>query len=426
MSVRVNIEDDLHLSGRLGALAKALGVSEDTAIGRLYWAYRETQHRELCVVSVDEFCEALALRVEDPTTLLAAMVKARLVSPEGEGFVIHGNEIHIQRLQTLRGNAKSGGLARGKQMLSRRQADAKQEASKRQPSAKQMLSSSEPSQLLAPSSLLQKQDPDLCVSDSDLPPAIKFEDPPRSTRAQETGRVALEEFAEQVTGWTTPTDVQVALFSEPQPPRQPKPPKKPKPAKTVNEYSPVHQLRISYEALWEAKMGSPYLGWSPKHAARAKALVASPMALAESLQLLELFFNWPDPRVAHSYSFCEGPYSFVMQRDALRARFARPELDHKLGVMSASQRQASNEDAEKMRSESRLNGFVERFARVVTEAASNEPASKLLPSNRQAFAKQMLGVEHGRTSERSAPPPQIIKEINHNTNKDMSSLDVVK
>lgn len=152
--MRVNIEDDLHLSGRLTALARALGVSEDTAIGRLYWAYRETQHREMCVVSVEEFCEALALRVEDPTTLLSAMLKAKLVSPEGDDFVIHGNENHIQRLQTLRGNAKNGGLARAKQMLSRRQADAKQKASKGQPSAKHLLSISEPSQLLAPSSQL--------------------------------------------------------------------------------------------------------------------------------------------------------------------------------------------------------------------------------------------------------------------------------
>lgn len=306
--MRVNIEDDLHLSGRLTAMAKALGVSEDTAIGRLYWAYRETQHREMCVVSAEEFCEALALRVEDPTTLLAAMLKARLVSPEGDGFVIHGNETHIQRLQTLRGNAKSGGLARAKQMLSRRQADAKQKASNGQPSAKHLLSISEPSQLLAPSSQL------LAPSSKDqIQELILLPQAPKNGAAVPSKKLRAD-----------------------------------------SDYTPVHQVRLRYEALWASKFGKPYDGWSPKHASRAKALCGSPAALAETFRLLELFFEWRDPRVASSYSFCEGPFSFVMQRDALRARLAKPELDRAIGALGATQRQLSNEDAERLRYEEEM------------------------------------------------------------------------
>lgn len=139
-------------------------------------------------------------------------------------------------------------------------------------------------------------------------------------------------------------------------------------AKAEPEHTPTHQVRLRYEALWSQKFGRAYVGWSAKHARHAANVSKSAAALEETFALLEIFFQWNDPRVASAYSFCDGAFSFALQRDALRARLAKPDHERMVGIIGAARNQSNNQDAEKMQRERALDQFVDRFAREVTES----------------------------------------------------------
>lgn len=119
MDVGINLHD-LRGSGRLGALARALGVNELEALGTVTVVWAETQDRELTMVTEKVFSEAVALHFDDPVKVLTAMVRARLVSPvetpdAGLGptktWLIHGNDRHVTKLQAYRANASAAGKA---------------------------------------------------------------------------------------------------------------------------------------------------------------------------------------------------------------------------------------------------------------------------------------------------------------------------
>lgn len=119
MDVGINLHD-LRGSGRLGALARALGVNELEALGTVTVVWAETQDRELTMVNKDLFTEAVALHFDDPMKVLTAMVRARLISPvettdaglgQTQHWLIHGNDRHVSKLQAYRANASAAGKA---------------------------------------------------------------------------------------------------------------------------------------------------------------------------------------------------------------------------------------------------------------------------------------------------------------------------
>lgn len=119
MDVGINLHD-LRGSGRLGALARALGVNELEALGTVTVVWAETQDRELTMVTEKVFSEAVALHFDDPVKVLTAMVRARLVSPvetpdaglgPNKTWLIHGNDRHVTKLQAYRANASAAGKA---------------------------------------------------------------------------------------------------------------------------------------------------------------------------------------------------------------------------------------------------------------------------------------------------------------------------
>lgn len=119
MDVGINLHD-LRGSGRLGAFARSLGVGEHEAIGVLADAWAETQDRELCLVTQEQFVSAVGLRFDDPVKVFAAMKRALLVvpveTPEAglgptEHWLIRGNEKHVAKLRAYRASAVAGGKA---------------------------------------------------------------------------------------------------------------------------------------------------------------------------------------------------------------------------------------------------------------------------------------------------------------------------
>ena len=134
----------------------------------------------------------------------------------------------------------------------------------------------------------------------------------------------------------------------------------------VEETSLTHQLRLDYESGWQALMGQPYRGWSPRHGREAKKLTASDAAYAEAKALLEDFLQSKDPRVIGSgYSFCQGPWSFVGQIDTLRAQRAQPNLRRVAQTAAAAEHQVSKEDAERLK-------FEQDMARLRRQRAQQE------------------------------------------------------
>ena len=126
MDVGIKLHD-LRGSGRLAMFARCVGAhNEHEAIGILADVWAETQDRELVSVTKDEFAQAVALRIDDPSKVLTAMVRSQLASNEGETFQIHGNERHVAKLQAFRANASAGGKA----LASKRRSSGIQAASK--------------------------------------------------------------------------------------------------------------------------------------------------------------------------------------------------------------------------------------------------------------------------------------------------------
>lgn len=318
-AMRVNIEDDLFLSGRLTAFARALGVEEDTALGRLAFAWRETQHRELVTVSRESFRLATFVRLRDPQGTLLAMEASGLATKKSDDeWLIHGNEEHAKRLGMYREKAQKGGIAR--QRASKLPA-----SNPKKPAASQQAASKlNQRALLAPSSLLQKQDPDLCVSDSDLPPAINFEDLPRSPPATPAGRhpSVWSELAGEV--------------------------------ERAKPLTPAAQIRRAYHEAYGKKFKREFKGWGKRENGQAAQLVGS-WSLATVLELIPKFFDWNNPQVMMAgYPFGLGHASFISRIHELDADTHAPDRKRLANAVNANDRQVGNEDAEKIRYETEM------------------------------------------------------------------------
>lgn len=115
--MRVNIEDDLLLSGRLGRLARTMRWTEREALGALVLFYRSTQDAELVEAPLARIVSVVAAHFDSDSqaeSFVRAMAASRLAtgSLDGASFLIHGNEPHVLRLRRLRKQASAGGLAR--------------------------------------------------------------------------------------------------------------------------------------------------------------------------------------------------------------------------------------------------------------------------------------------------------------------------
>lgn len=344
-AMRVNIEDDLHLSGRLPAFARFLGVDEDTAIGRLYWVYRETQSRELVTMTRAEFVAATELRLLNPGALLDALLRSRLAS-EHEGFVtIHGNQVHVDRISKMRGMASAGGKARqhgkrsGNPTASAPQPDRSRSGNR---SAADTQAPSKRSLLPAPSSLLQKQDPDL-KPDPNLPVTIKKSDLSDLHRGVTPG-------AQQPTG--------------------------------------ASAIRLTYLNAYARKFARPFVGWGVRENGQCKNLLGS-WPIERVLELIPLYFAWNNPiaiRAGYPFGF------FVSSIHELDTDTHAPERKRLAAAAMANERQVGNEDAEKIRTESKLTEFVDKFAREVTEAKGQVTTSIGTQNPVKQPVKQLLSL----------------------------------
>lgn len=187
MDVGVNLHD-LRGSGRLGALARALGVNELEALGTVTVVWAETQHRELITVTEESFCEAVSLHFDEPRTVLLAMVRARLMSvADSDGrWLIHGNDKHVAKLQAFRSNAARGGKAKaakrqtfGTGFDEKRLADGKRSEPKRHENTTEIVPSGSQARALV-TGILDTGNRDL-TSDTDLSQVQDQTSDPRSS-----------------------------------------------------------------------------------------------------------------------------------------------------------------------------------------------------------------------------------------------------
>lgn len=367
MYIGVDLEE-LRKRGQSLKVARVLGVSEHEAIGMLTDAWGETQRRKMVTCTPDAFVAATSIRFDDARKVFDAMVAAELISPAPDAgvdhWLIHGNEKHVRKIEAYKSSASAGGKA----SAAKRAPSLKRSAPNRSTDGHTDRSSGRSSDGQATAqpiverrcaersssiSVFQYSDHDLGTSDPDLSPATSSEDLPRSPPEQKTlgaggAQVTLFEGHESLGAG----ELTRALdFSSPEGPNA--------------EHSRTHRLRLAYERLWADKFGRPYQGWRGKHAKHAARIAATEASFAEAMQLLELFFEWQHPQVAHSYSFCDGNWSFSSQLDALRARLDNPNHDRAVGAVGAAQRQVSNQDAEELRYESEMR---EHRARWKSEA----------------------------------------------------------
>lgn len=113
--MRVNIEDDLRTSGRLGKLARVMGWTEREALGALVLFYRATQNAEVCEAPEDELVSLCVIdhdSDDDARRFVRGLLSSRLASANQDTIVIHGNAQQVERIKALRKNASAGGRAR--------------------------------------------------------------------------------------------------------------------------------------------------------------------------------------------------------------------------------------------------------------------------------------------------------------------------
>jgi hypothetical protein len=113
--MRVNIEDDLILSGRLNAVAARMDWTQREAVGSLYFLWRRTQNVEIVTCSRDQLLGLIRLDYDnddDASRFIDVCVSVGLISEDGSEVTIKGNEQHVSRISSLRKRARSGGFAK--------------------------------------------------------------------------------------------------------------------------------------------------------------------------------------------------------------------------------------------------------------------------------------------------------------------------
>lgn len=293
--MRVNVEDEVH-GVALAAVARALSVEEDTALGRLTIAWRETQRRKLAWVTEAEFRDALKLRVVgDPRALLDAMVAADFATFDSGRWFLRGNDKHIERLETYQDRARKGGIARQLKAGSK-QAQSKPKAKQE---ARRQASSNEPA-ASPPMLLYSTTDHDLQISDPALIPSHRSEDPQRSATTSKN---------------------------------------------EVAAQSPTARIRAAYLDGYRRKFGRDYAGWGARANGQATQLQRDWPA-ERIVELVGLFFDWNNPRaIAAGYPF--GFFATAIHE--LDTDTHAPERKRIARTLDAAERQVGNEDAEKIK-----------------------------------------------------------------------------
>lgn len=231
-------------------------------------------------------------------------------------------------------------------------------------------------QSVSPGEIVKRNDPSerrgeekrrdlISVSDSDLPPAINFEDLPRSPPAPPAGKhpSVWSELAGEV--------------------------------ERAKPLTPAAQIRRAYHEAYAEKFNREFKGWGKRENGQATRLVES-WSLATVLELIPKFFKWNNPQVMMAgYPFGLGHASFISRIHELDADTHAPDRKRLANAVNANDRQVGNEDAEKIRSESNLNSFVDKFAREVTEAQGQVKTS-IGPQNPvKQPVKQLLSLSGG-------------------------------
>jgi hypothetical protein len=164
----------------------------------------------------------------------------------------------------------------------------------------------------------------ISVSDSDLPPAINFEDLPRSPPATPAGRhpSVWSELAGEV--------------------------------ERAKPLTPAAQIRRAYHEAYAKKFKREFKGWGKRENGQAAQLVGS-WSLATVLELIPKFFDWNNPQVMMAgYPFGLGHASFISRIHELDADTHAPDRKRLANAVNANDRQVGNEDAEKIRYETEM------------------------------------------------------------------------
>lgn len=181
--MRVNIEDDLFVSGRLRAFAFHMGLPEHAALGVLCFVWRDTQHASFSEGDIGKFFELVRIRLPefDPAKIADAMVAAGLANQEGNLLQLKGNTGRIRDLkawyeQKVSAGRKGGLQASAKRALSGIQAVAKRSLGELEATAKRKVPVLSPMSLYTAAPIFNELG--ACDADSDLrarPAALALE-----------------------------------------------------------------------------------------------------------------------------------------------------------------------------------------------------------------------------------------------------------
>lgn len=275
--MRVNIEDDLILSGRLYAVATRMGWTQREAVGSLYFLWRRTQDCEVVTCSRDQLLSLIRLDYDDDylaSRFIAACVAAGLIADDGSAVTIKGNDQHVSRLSKLRKSAKNGGFAKaqkwqknGSEVAGEWQGNGTEEGLKRHGQG------TENSALLAPSSLLLTPNTKKRIKNNTGTPKI--------AGGSEVRRAFLDGYA--------------------------------------------------------ARYSGKVYHWGAREAGQASNLLKT-WPLQTLLDLVTKFFAWSRPEVIRAgHSFGKGPHSFVFRIDELYADTHTPERRLEAEVVRANE-----------------------------------------------------------------------------------------
>lgn len=128
--MRVNVEDDLFFSGRLGRFSRSMGWSEREGLGFLILFWRTTQDAEIVTTNAIELADLVSPHCDDDDQakkVIRSVVSAKLADENSDGVItIRGNESHVSKLQRIRNDRSEAGRAGGKKTQRLREANTKQ------------------------------------------------------------------------------------------------------------------------------------------------------------------------------------------------------------------------------------------------------------------------------------------------------------
>jgi hypothetical protein len=289
----VNLEDSV--KKLLPRMMKEMGWSNREVIGALCCVWGATQDAEIIDTKFDRLVTVCAVEFDDDAQcekFLNAMIGVRLITLLDSGLMhIKGNEVHVSRLQQLRGSASKGGEARQKKLndfVASSLAQAKHTGASTQPYRS------------APYSLL-------------LTP---FSEEERNTNTENSKK----------------------------PKRRPRTPTAP--AASPTGFADVVSCWFEhYERKYQKKPK-----WGPRQGAQLKQLMLSYKAeelINQETGLIRHFFAWKRPEVIKAgHSFGKGHSCFILKIEELEADMAAPERRAEAAAIVDLERKSDEHAAE--------------------------------------------------------------------------------